>query len=229
MPNSQNSSAAKQAAGKAAAYLITQGMVVGLGTGSTAAFFIEELGRRVKEGLKIKAIASSRASYQLAKAHGIPLIDLNDVLTVDVTVDGADEIDPQKQMIKGAGGALLCEKILASSSNEMIVVADESKLVKSLGHTPLPVEVAIYGFKATILKLERQGFLSLLRMASSEKPFVTDMGNYIVDSILPLPILNLEETNQKIMDIPGVIDTGFFFNVAGRVIVGQRDGTTRVW
>jgi ribose 5-phosphate isomerase A len=227
--SSLNNSVAKQMAGRAAANLIENGMIVGLGTGSTANYFIDSLILRCKEGLKIKAIATSKQSYIRAQNGGIPLIDINDISILDVTVDGADQIDSQKQMIKGAGGALLCEKIIASSSREMIVVIDESKLVKTLGNQLLPVEIVTFGFKATMRKLELLGLSGILRMSDSSTPFTTDMGNFIVDIQLPTPIRDLEVLNQQILAIPGVIETGFFFNIAGRVIIGKNDGSYQLF
>lgn len=223
----QDTQKAKAAAGNAAASLVLPEMVIGLGTGSTANFFIKALSKRIQEGLNIKAVATSKATSQYASSLGIPLINIDDTAHVDLTIDGADEIDPQKQMIKGAGGALLCEKILASASKEMIVIIDLSKLVKSLGKVHLPVEIITYGYKMTLKHLNSLGVSSKLRISKGE-PYITDMGNHIVDIMLP-PTDSLAEINQKILAIPGVVDTGLFLNMAGRVIIGHDDGSVIIW
>ena len=172
---------AKKAAGYAAADLIQGGMVVGLGTGSTTAFFIEALARRHREGLKITAVATSEQSKRQAEHLGIPMLDPEIITILDVTVDGADEIDPAKNMIKGGGGALLREKLLAQSSREMIVIVDETKLVDHLGDHPLPVEIAPFVYRTTIQRLQNNGYQGALRMTRENTPFVTDNGNFIFD------------------------------------------------
>ena len=156
-------SIAKKAAGQVAAELIQNGMIVGLGTGSTARFFIESLGKRCREGLKISAIATSKQSTHLANELGIPLIDPDNITSVDITVDGADEIDQNKNMIKGGGGALLREKLLALSSREMIVIIDQTKIVENLGKHPLPVEIAQFIYQTTIHRIEDEGLEGKLR------------------------------------------------------------------
>ncbi len=214
----------KKAAGYKAAELIEQGMLIGLGTGITASFFIERLGQRCKEGLKIHAVASSNASYNQARKAGIPLFDINKITTLDVCVDGADQIDPQKRMIKGAGGAHVREKIIASMSEELIVIVDESKLVSELGKCKLPVEVLPFAAFATLHKIEKAGYKGIFRQKSDGSFFITDNGNLIVDIHFTSTRKAPEEDNQTLRNIPGVIDTGFFFNLAGRVIVGFFDG-----
>ncbi len=215
--------AAKKRAGEKAAEFIQDGMVVGLGTGSTVSYFISCLIERCKQGLKIKTIASSNRSLDQAKAGGIPIIDINTLSSIDITVDGADEIDPQKQMIKGGGGALLREKIVASMSKEMVVIVDESKLVPKLGGCKLPVEIVPFGLKATIHKLEKFGYRGTLRLASGS-PYCTDNGNFLLDLHLDPAKVNPFADHERIISIPGVVDTGFFLNLAGRVVVGFSDG-----
>lgn len=220
-----SSQIAKRAAGEEAAKFVQPGMLVGLGTGSTAHYFIEQLIHRCHQGLKIHAIATSKRSHDQALKGGIPLLHVDDMISLDLTVDGADEIDPQKRMIKGGGGALLREKIIASSSREMIVIIDESKLVPYLGGCPLPIEIVPFAYHATIKKINEIGFTGHLRQTPDQKTYVTDNGNYIYDVHLKTPCLYPESVHNSIRAIPGVIETGFFFNLAGRVLIGRDDGT----
>lgn len=219
---------AKKAAGRAAAELIQDGMLVGLGTGSTAAFFIEALGKRCQEGLKISALATSQQSAHQALQLGIPLEDPRTIMSVDITVDGADEIDHHKNMIKGGGGALLREKLLAQASRELIVVIDETKLVDQLGTHPLPIEIAPFVYRSTLQRLEAQGYQGVLRLNRNEEPYLTDNGNYIADIQYAVPILNPMEEQERLKSITGVIETGLFFDLAGRVIIGYEDGFVKV-
>jgi ribose 5-phosphate isomerase A len=219
---------AKEAAGKKAAELVEDGMIVGLGTGSTTRFFISELGKRCRSGLRIKAVATSLASQQQAEKEGIPLIAINTIDTIDLDVDGADEIDPLKRMIKGGGGALFREKIIAGMSKEMIVIVDESKTVEYLGKFPLPIEISSFGHLATLRHLKEKSFIGTLRKTPQLTPFITDNNNLIVDIQLPYPCLNPEEVDKQIKAIPGVIETGFFFELAGRVLIGQNNGKVKI-
>lgn len=211
--------ACKKAAAEKAATLVEDGMIVGLGTGSTAAYFIEALG---KSGKKVQTVASSKNSHDLAKAAGLKLIDLNSLKSIDLYVDGADEIDPSKQMIKGGGGALLREKILAHMSSEMTVIVDETKLVSKLGSRPLPIEILPFGLSATLHHLHQLGYRGALR-----SNLLTENGNYIFDVKLSTSSL-IEQDHLRISAIPGVIETGFFQNQAGRVIIGFKDGSVVV-
>lgn len=219
---------AKSAAGKAAADLIHSDMIVGLGTGSTAAFFIESLAQRCREGLKIKAVASSKKSYEQALMLQIPLVDINTLSQIDIDVDGADEIDSQKRMIKGGGGALLREKIIACMSKEMIVLIDAKKQVDYLGAYPLPVEIIPFAHLATQHHLQQQGLFGNMRMTKDNKLYVTDNGNYIYDIQLKHPCKNPEEIDTKIRSIPGVVETGFFFGLAKKIIIGFNDGKINI-
>ena len=211
--------ACKKRAAEQAALLVEDGMTVGLGTGSTAAYFIDALRKRHAEGLKIQVVASSKLSEELAR--NLPLLDISTLKSIDLYVDGADEIDPKKQMIKGAGGALLREKILAHMCREMTVIVDETKLVSKLGTRPLPVEIIPFGLQATLHHLHLLGYRGKLR----DK--LTDNNNYIFDVQLS-PSDTLRADHDRICSIPGVIETGFFENQAGRVIIGFKDGTTVV-
>jgi|SRR5579862_1071911 len=214
----------KKAVGYQAAELIQDGMLVGLGTGSTAFFFIERLIQRCKEGLRIHAAASSQHSFQQARNGKIPLVDINILTTLDVTVDGADEIDPKKRMIKGGGGAHVREKILATMSHELIIIVDESKLVPELGTCKLPVEVLPFAHLATLHHIEKAGYKGIFRTASNGSPFVTDNHNLIVDIEFEKTRNQPEDDHEILIHLPGVVDTGFFFNLAGRVIIGFFDG-----
>lgn len=221
---------AKRAAGQAAADLIEEGMLVGLGTGSTTAFFIEALGKRCKEGLKILAVATSLQSIRQAEPLGIPFKDADTVASLDVTVDGADEIDPQKNMIKGGGGALFREKLLAQSSREMIVIVDETKLVDHLGGHPLPIEIAPFVYRSTIQRIEANGYQGVIRMTRENKFFLTDNGNYIFDINYAnaKPIKDPIAEHERLKSITGVIETGLFFHVAGRVVIGYEDSFVKI-
>jgi ribose 5-phosphate isomerase A len=219
---------AKKAAGFAAAELIENGMLVGLGTGSTAAFFIEALGKRCREGLKILAVATSQQSLHQAEHLGIPIKDPETTTTLDVTVDGADEIDHHKNMIKGGGGALLREKLLAQSSQEMIVIIDETKLVDHLGTHPLAVEIARFFYRSTLQRIEAKGYQGVLRLNRENVPYLTENGNYIVDLQYSTPITDPIKEQEHLKSITGVIETGLFFNLAGRVVIGYEDGFVKV-
>lgn len=219
---------AKIAAGRKAVEWIKSGMIVGLGSGSTSECFILSLIEASKKGLRIKAVSSSRASTDLAKHGGIEVLDINSVPRIDITVDGADEIDPLKRMIKGGGGALVREKILASSSTQMVVIVDESKLVPSVGRGKLPVEIIFYGSPATRQKIEELGHSGKWRLNDDDTLYITENGNLIFDILFDSPPPAPEHLHDAIRRIPGVVDTGFFFNLAGRVIVGYPDGKTQV-
>lgn len=229
--------ASKVAAATAAAELISDGMIVGLGTGSTTQQFIARLIERVQNhGLKIRAVATSQTSVEQAKAGGIPIIDINTVVgLIDLTVDGADQIDKQKRMIKGGGGALVREKITASTSKEMVVIVDSKKVVERLGSFPLPVEIIAFGYQKTIEKLEKHGYRGILRLnqpqglSSEQNLYRTENGNYIFDIHFKQPLTEPERHHNFLKEIPGVVETGFFFGIAGRVIIGYPDGHTEEW
>ncbi|NGX37252.1 MAG: Ribose-5-phosphate isomerase A [Chlamydiae bacterium] len=214
---------AKDAASKKALEFVQDGMHVGLGTGSTATHFIEHLIEKCQNGLKIQAVATSSVSEKMAQEGGIPLLDINVITALDLTVDGADEVDAQKRLIKGAGGALVREKIIANMSKEMIVIADESKLVEKLGKALLPVEIVPFCAEATRKQLADLGFKGQWR-----KDYVTDNHNWILDIAFPSPLDDPEKVHLEILQNPGVVQTGFFFHLAKRVVVGNSDGSARV-
>jgi len=217
---------AKQAAGRHAATLIQDGMIVGLGTGSTSTYFIQAL---IEKRANIQTVASSIRSSDMAKKGGLSVLDINSVSHIDLTVDGADEIDHQKRMIKGGGGAHVREKILACASNKMIVIIDESKLVSALGTVKLPVEIFPYGAEFTYKKIEALGLQGSWRLDATKKRWITDNQNYIFDIAFKAPPQNPEKIHEEILKIPGVIDTGFFFNIGSLVIIGKADGSTETF
>jgi len=214
----------KKQIGKRACEFVQDGMIIGLGTGSTSAAFIEAL---AYSGKKIVATATSLASEQLAFKLGIPCVSLDTLSFVDATFDGADEIDPQNRLIKGAGGALLREKIVAASSSKLIIMADESKLVPKLGAHKIPVDIIPFGHTLTIKRLNALGFQGTLRMRNGA-PFLTDNQNYVYDIQLSEPTDSPEAISALLTSQVGVVDTGFFFNMVSQVIIGKSDGTVVV-
>lgn len=213
----------KQLAGEYAANFVKDGMKVGLGTGSTVYWTIQKLGERVKEGLSFQAVPTSKETEALAKQLNIPLISLNDVQSLDLTIDGADEIDSNLQLIKGGGGALLREKIVASSSKELLIIADESKLVTYLGTFPLPVEIIPFSRKQTERKIQSLGCQTTLRLKNNEI-FITDNNNMIVDCIFPNHIATPSDLHKRLKMITGVVETGLFVNMTSKAIIGTKNG-----
>lgn len=229
MSNSIRKDIAKEAAGRSALQFVHDGMRIGLGTGTTAAHFIRCLAEQCKQGLRIEAVATSEASLKLAKEGGIPLIDINSINALDLTVDGADEIDSKMWLIKGGGGAALREKIVANMSHEFLVIADESKRVTSLGKHPLAVEVLPFGYKSTLNQLEVMGYSVTLRVSKTGHIFISDNGNYIIDISLSYPCSSPEKDETQIKKVPGVLETGFFIDFATSVIIGFEDGHTELF
>ncbi|WP_237980322.1 ribose 5-phosphate isomerase A [Bacillus thuringiensis] len=213
----------KQLAGEYAANFVKDGMTVGLGTGSTVYWTIQKLGKRVKEGLSFQAVPTSKETEALAKQLSIPLISLNEIDILDLTIDGADEIDSNLQLIKGGGGALLREKIVATSSKELIIIADESKLVTHLGTFPLPVEIIPFSWKQTESKIQSLGWQTTLRLKNNET-FITDNNNMIVDCIFPNHILTPSDLHKQLKMITGVVETGLFVNMTSKAIIGTKNG-----
>jgi ribose 5-phosphate isomerase A len=205
---------------------VKDGFVVGLGSGSTAAYVIKKIGQLVNANLlQVLGVPSSSQAMLLAIKSGIPLTTLDEHPNLDLVIDGADEIDKNLDMIKGGGGALTREKIVASSSNLVVIVADETKLVEKLGRFKVPVEVLPFGLAKVTKEIKKMGGKPILR-ESKEKvgAVVTDNGNYIIDVDFGF-IENVEELNRKIKNIPGVIETGFFIDLADIVYLGKPDGT----
>ena len=214
----------KKIAGIKAAEFVTDGMVVGLGTGSTAYYFVEEIGRRIKEeGLQITAVTTSSVTTKQAQGLNIPLKSIDEVDEVDVTVDGADEVDRQFNGIKGGGGALLMEKIVATPTKEYIWVVDESKMVNQLGAFKLPVEVVQYGADRLYRVFESKGYKPSFRLTEEGNRFVTDMKNYIIDLDLG-KIENPVALGEELKAMTGVVDHGLFNGMVNKVIVAGKDG-----
>ena len=214
----------KKNAGEKAVEWIEDGMIVGLGTGSTVKYTIAKLGDRIKNGLKIQGVPSSIKTKRLAQQQGIPLIDLTEEITIDITIDGADEVDSNLYLIKGGGGALLREKIIAHHTKKEIIVVDEAKIVKALGiGFPLPVEVTKFGWRATKKAIEDLRCTAELRTIMNEV-YLTDNANYLLDCDFDR-IDEPEELNETLNSIPGVLEHGLFINMVDEVIVGSRQGT----
>jgi ribose 5-phosphate isomerase A len=217
----------KRLAAEAAVNYIKNGMIVGLGTGSTMHWAILKIGERVKEGLRIKAVASSDRSEKLASELNIPILSFKEIEKIDVTIDGADEVDKNFNLIKGGGGALLREKILIYNSNSFYVIVDESKLVTHLGKFPLPVEAVPFASDLTIKHLTNLGCDAVIRKAEDDI-YKTDNGNLIVDchfKNIPDPL----KLDLAIRSIPGIVETGLFQNkLVTAVVVGHKNGTIEV-
>lgn len=221
---------AKFVAAKRAAAFVEDGMRVGLGTGSTAAWLVRCLGERVREeGLFFKGVPTSTRTAELAREVGIEVISLEEARWLDLTIDGADEFDGELNLIKGGGGALLQEKIVATASDQMIVIADAAKEVETLGAFPLPVEVIPFGWTASqalleeaLVSMDVMGRDSTLRM-NGEKPYFTDEGNYILDLHLTR-IGNPRQMAMILNQIPGIVENGLFIDICDQVVIGYGDG-----
>ncbi len=216
----------KKEAGISAVDFVESAMVLGLGTGSTTRFALEELGKRLKEGrLKdIVGICSSIQTEKRAKDLGIPIMTFDDKQELDLTIDGADEVDPQLNLIKGGGGALLREKVLAQSSKRNIMIVDESKLSPMLGtRFPVPIEVIPFAWMPVANFIKSLGGEPVLRKKDDEKPYTTDQNNYILDSNFG-PISNLDELAQKLGQEAGIVEFGLFLGTASEIIVATSNG-----
>ena len=212
----------KRLAANASLAFVKDGDVVGLGTGSTSAIAIEMLAEKVKAGLRIVGIPTSQRSKQLAESLGIPLTTLDEVQEIDVDIDGADEVDLQLRLIKGGGGALLREKVVASAARQFVVIADSSKQVAVLGAFPLPVEVIPFAEAVITRRVQALGATASLRRYAYGNPFTTDEGHHILDchfGAIPDP----ESLARTLNEIPGVVEHGLFINMANIVIMGKGD------
>ncbi len=216
----------KQATGEAAAALVQDGMIVGLGTGSTAAYAVQALGDRVRAGLRFTGIPTSEATAEQARAQGIPLATLAEYPQIDLTIDGADEVEQGTlNLIKGRGGALLREKIVAAASARLVIIADQSKLVRLLGEKmPVPVEVVQFGWQSTERRLRDLGAAPVLRSAGLG-PFVTDGGNYILDCAFG-PIAVPAELARQIDQVTGVVEHGLFIGMADSALIGGENSVS---
>jgi len=218
---------AKEAAARRAVAYVQDGMTIGIGSGSTATFAIRAIGERVQnEGLKVRGVPTSSKSRSLAEAMSIPEFELSESLPIDLTIDGADEVDPSLHLIKGGGGALLREKLVASASKALLVICDESKLKPTLGAFPLPVAVVPFGWETTRRRLQRFGdTITLRRVSENGDPFVSDDGLFILDLHLG-KILDAAALEDNIKRTVGVVEVGLFVGLTSRVIVGYADGRT---
>ena len=214
----------KKLAGEEAVKYVKDGMIVGLGTGSTIEYTLRKLGEKVKEGLKIQGIPTSIHTKRIAKEENIPLTTLEENPEIDLTIDGADEVDSYLNLIKGGGGALTREKIIAFNSKKVIIVIDDSKVVKALGiDFPLPVEVIKFGWTSTKKTIEEFGCEVKLREIMDNEPYITDNGNYILDCEFER-IEDPEKLDTDLNLIPGVVETGLFIGLVNEVIVGSKSG-----
>jgi len=219
----------KEAAANLAAAELHDGMIVGLGSGSTARLAVDAIGHRVKEGLKIIGIPTSERTAEQARSLGIPLSTLAEYSQIDVTIDGADEVElGTLNLIKGGGGNHLREKIVATASSRLLVVVDESKVVSHLGdRARVPVEVAQFGWQATARNLEKLKSKPILRLYSDGKPFVTDGGNYILDCAFGR-IESAKALERELDSVVGVIEHGLFIGIASQALVGTSKGVERL-
>ncbi|MCR9125089.1 MAG: ribose-5-phosphate isomerase RpiA [Rhodobacteraceae bacterium] len=226
---------AKYVAARRAADLVEDGMRVGLGTGSTAAWLVRCLGEMVREGglRSIRGVPTSHRTAELARSVGINVVSLDEAKWLDITIDGADEFDADMNLTKGGGGALLIEKIVATASDQMVVIADAGKEVESLGAFPLPVEVIPFGWRTTqalieetLISMDVLGRTATLRM-NGEAPFVTDEGNHILDLHLAR-IGNPRQLAMVLNQMPGVVENGLFIDICDTVVIGYGDGRVEV-
>jgi ribose 5-phosphate isomerase A len=217
----------KQAAARASLRFVRDGRVVGLGSGSTATYAIQYIGERVKQGLEIRAIASSVRSRDLADSLGIPLTTLDESPQIDVYIDGADEFDPQLRLIKGGGGALLREKILASAAAQFVVIADSSKQVQVLGTFPLPVEIVPFAQPVVSRTIERLGARVTLRKYAYGNPYTTDEGHQILDCRFG-EIADPARLAGQLKEIPGIVEHGLFIDMAAVVLVANGERVTEL-
>ena len=212
----------KALAARASLRFVQDGQIVGLGTGSTAAYAVRFLGERVRDGLRIKGIPTSARTRELAASLGIPLTTFDEFQPIDVTIDGADEIGPGLQLIKGGGGALLREKVVASASKKLVIIGDSSKPVAALGRFPLPAEVVGFAQALVAKRIQALGAAVTLRRSGDGKPYVTDEGHHILDCSFGR-ISDPPALARELSDMPGVMEHGLFIGMASIVLVGKGD------
>ena len=209
----------KRLAAERAVEYVQDGMVVGLGTGSTAFYAVKKLGERVRNGLRIRSIPTSESTRQLAEAEGIPLTSFEAVSAIDLTIDGADEVDPALNLIKGGGAALLREKLVSAASRENVIIVDSSKTVKRLGAFPLPVEVIPFGWQVVTRRIDALGGNPQLRLKDGA-PLVTDQGNWILDCAFGA-IPDAAGLELTLNNLPGVVENGLFIKRCTQLVVAQ--------
>ncbi|GAA0615126.1 ribose 5-phosphate isomerase A [Virgibacillus siamensis] len=209
----------KKLAAEAATDYVKDGMTVGLGSGSTAEWMLKRLGALVKDGLNIKGIPTSVKTESLARKHGIPLTDFSKTATVDLAIDGADEIDGQLNLLKGGGGSLVREKIIDAAAEKLIIIADQSKMVQQLGSFPLPIEVVPFGWEMTKKQIAAYGAEPKLRKEEN-RVFVSDNGNYILDCSFG-KMVNPESLHDTLKSMAGVVETGLFIGMTDQAMIGQ--------
>lgn len=218
---------AKRIAAEHACRYVEDGMTVGLGTGSTADFMVRHLGERVAKGMRIRGVPTSLKTEELARKVGIPLATLDEVDHIDVTIDGADEVDPKLDLIKGLGGALLREKVVASITRRQVIVVDPSKIVPRLGsRSPLPVEVLPFGASVVAKRLKARGLDPRLRVKDG-KTFVTDNGNHVLDVHFADGIADARAMERDLNTTPGVVENGLFLGITWKVVIGEAGGKVR--
>jgi ribose 5-phosphate isomerase A len=216
----------KQRVALKATHLVQPGMTIGLGSGTTMYWFVMALAEHVKEGLAFTAVPTSTEVQKLAEEKGIALKTLNEVESIDLTVDGADEIDPDWRLIKGGGGALLQEKLVATVSRRLVIIADHTKLVQQLGKFPLPVEVVPYAWKQVQRSIEIMYKINTSLREKNGQPFLTDHGHYILDCHFK-QITDAPTLNGELNLVPGVVETGLFIDMVSGVLIGNADGTVK--
>ncbi len=215
----------KQIAAERAVSYVQDGMTVGLGTGSTAVYAIQALGQRFQaERLSLRCIATSRDSEELGRSYGLPFALFDAVPFFDITIDGADEVDPEFRLIKGAGGALVREKIVAAATRMEIIIVDEGKVKATLGARPLPVAILPYAWQWTQAKIEKQFGVPAPRRLLSQEPFLSDDGLYILDLAFGAPLPAPDALEQQLKAIVGVVESGLFVGLCQRLVIGYEDG-----
>ena len=223
-----NQESAKKNAAKEAVKFVEHGMTVGLGTGSTASIAVDLLGNKLSENFQITGMPTSIETKKQAEKWGMDLIGIEDRDSIDIAIDGADEVSPSLDLIKGLGGALLREKKVEKKAKELIIIVDETKIVERLGVGPLPVEVGTENHDLVAREIEKQGCQAKLRIEESGDVFVTDNKNYIYHCHFPEGIKNPEEMDARLLNIDGVKDTGLFVNMATKVIIGK-EKSIEIW
>ena len=220
-----NQDIAKRHAAEEAVKFVKNGMTVGLGTGSTAKIAVDLIGSKLNEEFQIIGMPTSLKTKKQAENLGIKLIEIDETETIDIAIDGADEVSPDMSLIKGLGGALLREKQVEKKASELIIIVDEGKMVEILGQGELPVEVRSNEHEDVALEIEKLGCNAILRVENNGKAFVTDNGNHIYHCTFPNGIHNPKETDTQLLNINGVKDTGLFLNMATKIIIGNEKGT----